>query len=142
MSQLFIFYITQTFYKRPPVYKDHIFVDYLNGFPIPILEMNIWSESNPCIYFYIVLKKKWKKLTGPNKALLVLGRRTGAHREDYNTINLLQIFHLHIYKYVPRTEFSVTLQTWSPQTMKETIPTYHLVPKIELYSVVIKFIKH
>ena len=25
-----------------------------------------------------------EKCTGPNKVLLVLGRRTGAHREDYH----------------------------------------------------------
>jgi hypothetical protein len=35
--------------------------------------------------FNIVLKKT-EKLTGPNKVLQVLGRRTGAHREDCCTL--------------------------------------------------------
>jgi hypothetical protein len=32
-----------------------------------------------------VLEMKTEKFTGPNKALLVLGQRTGAHREDWVT---------------------------------------------------------
>ena len=39
-----------------------------------------WSESNSWIYFYI---KTEKKITGPSKVLLVLGRKSGAHREDW-----------------------------------------------------------
>ena len=39
------------------------------------------SKSNLWIYFYIVLKKT-EKFTGPNKVLLVLGLKIGAHRED------------------------------------------------------------
>jgi hypothetical protein len=39
-----------------------------------------WSESNSWIYFSYS-SKKLKTFTGPNKVLLVLGRRTGAHRE-------------------------------------------------------------
>ena len=41
-----------------------------------------WSESNSWIYFYKIYKKKLKNISGPNKFLLVLGPRTGAHCED------------------------------------------------------------
>jgi hypothetical protein len=42
------------------------------------------SESNSLILFLHSSKKKdTEKLTGLNKVLLVLGRRTGAHREDW-----------------------------------------------------------
>ena len=47
------------------------------AFPCSVLEMKIWSywsDSNFWIYFYIVLNKL--------KNLLVLGQRTGIHRED------------------------------------------------------------
>jgi hypothetical protein len=39
-------------------------------------------NENLIFFLYIVLNKKRKKLTGPNKVLLVLGRRTTGHRED------------------------------------------------------------
>jgi hypothetical protein len=48
---------------------------------LTVLKMKIWiywSKSNSWIYFYIVLNKNWK-FTGPNKVLLVVNRRTGAH---------------------------------------------------------------
>ena len=51
-----------------------------------VLKMKIWiywSELNLWIYFY-VLNKKNEKFTGLNKIVLVLGRRTGAHCEDWN----------------------------------------------------------
>ena len=49
-----------------------------------VLKMKIWiywSESNPWIYFYIVLYKNWK-FTDPNKVLLVMGRRTRSPHDD------------------------------------------------------------
>ena len=53
---------------------------------ITVLEMKIWiywSKSNSWIYFYIVLNKNWK-MYWSEQSLLVLGRRRGAHREDWN----------------------------------------------------------
>jgi len=53
---------------------------------ITVVEMKIWiywSESNSWTYFYIVLGKQTEKFTDPNKVLVVLGRRTSAHREDW-----------------------------------------------------------
>jgi hypothetical protein len=58
---------------------------------VAVIEMKIWiywSKSYPWIYFYIVLKK----LTGPNNVLLVLNRRTGAHREDWFRVSCLPFF--------------------------------------------------
>jgi hypothetical protein len=72
-------------------------------FWLTVLEMKIWiywSESNSWIYLYLVLYKNWKiwwskqsftglgpedrcSSWGLNKVLLVLGQRTGAHREDW-----------------------------------------------------------
>jgi hypothetical protein len=52
--------------------------------PDTVLEMKIliyWSESNSLIYFYIVLNKNWKNLM-VQQMLLLLGWRTGAHREN------------------------------------------------------------
>jgi hypothetical protein len=46
------------------------------------------------IYFWI----KTEKFTCPNKVLLVLGQRTGAHREDWG----------HIYVFFELSEFKVT----------------------------------
>ena len=37
------------------------------------------------LFLYSSSKKKSEEFTDPNKALLALDRRTGAHREDYNT---------------------------------------------------------
>ena len=79
-------------------------------------EMKIWiywSESKSWLYIYIsiylyILKnwKNWKiekieKLTGPNEVLLVLGRRTDAHREDchffcIHSCDLLYFFHQYL----------------------------------------------
>lgn len=43
--------------------------------------MNLLVRTNYWIYFCIVLHKNWKKLL-IRTVLLVLGRRTGTHRED------------------------------------------------------------
>ena len=51
-----------------------------------------WSKSYPWINFYIVLKK----MTGPNNVLLVLNRRTGAHREDWIRVRCLPFFELRL----------------------------------------------
>ena len=40
-----------------------------------------WALAHSSSCFYIVLNKNWK-ITGPNKVLLLLGRRIGADRED------------------------------------------------------------
>ena len=51
-----------------------------------------WSKSYSWINFYIVLKK----FTGPNNVLLVLNRRTGAHREDWIRVRCLPFFDLRL----------------------------------------------
>ena len=70
--------------------------------------MNIWiycSESNPWINFYIILKKT-ENFTDSNKVLLVLDRRTGAHREDWTKINCLCYY---VYFSAPDNRFPVAL---------------------------------
>jgi len=62
---------------------------------VAVIEMTIciyWSESYPWIYFYIVLKI----LTGPNTVLLVLNRRTCAHREDWFRVICQSFFDLRL----------------------------------------------
>ena len=57
---------------------------------ITVLEMKIW------IYWSKLsssIKKRTEKFTGPNKILLVLGRRIGAHHEDchWSTNNFIHV---------------------------------------------------
>ena len=57
-----------------------------------ILEKKIriyWSKSNYWIYFYIILNKNLKNL-------LVLGHRTGAHREDWTDNPIQSKFDLYV----------------------------------------------
>ena len=46
----------------------------------------LYSQSSKLVrikFLNLFLYKNWKKIIGPSKVLLVLGRMSGAHREDW-----------------------------------------------------------
>jgi hypothetical protein len=73
-SKALYFFLIYTMYCSNFVVNHWVWVHDMN--------LLVWIKVLK-IYSYIVLNKKFK-FTGPNKVLLFLGRRTGAHREDCN----------------------------------------------------------